>query len=129
MAPSGSVPPPSLNVYVNGLPAILGATHFQEVAFVFNNVKGVGYKPNPFEGKPETFVELADLMSKMWVSFMHDLTPNTVKTTPSHVTWPQYTVAEPLNIVFDVNKTDLSYTAVDNVRKEGVSFLLDSVFA
>ncbi|KAF5624448.1 triacylglycerol lipase V precursor [Fusarium sp. NRRL 52700] len=117
------------NVYVNGLPAILGATHFQEVAFVFNNLKGVGYNPNPFEGKPETFVELADLMSKMWVSFMHDLTPNTVKTAPSHVTWPQYTLAEPLNIVFDVNKTDLSYTAVDNVRKEEVAFLLDSVFA
>ncbi|KAF4447703.1 hypothetical protein F53441_8798 [Fusarium austroafricanum] len=117
------------NVYVNGLPAIIGATHFQEVAFVFNNVKGVGYKPNPFEGKPETFVDLADLMSKMWVSFMHDLTPNTVKTAPKHTAWPQYSLADPYNIVFDVNKTGLTYTALDTVREEQVSFLIEDVFA
>lgn len=117
------------NNYVNGIPAIIGSTHFQEVAFVFNNIKGVGYAANPFENKPETFVELADLMSKMWVAFMHDLTPNSVKTAPSHVAWPEYSLLEPLNIVFNANKTDLSYTAVDTVRKEEVAFLLDSVFA
>ncbi|KAH6951729.1 hypothetical protein HG530_014898 [Fusarium avenaceum] len=117
------------NNYVNGIPAIIGSTHFQEVAFVFNNIKGVGYAANPFENKPETFVELADLMSKMWVAFMHDLTPNSVKTAPSHVTWPQYSLLDPQNIVFNANKTDLSYTAADTVRKEEVAFLLDSVFA
>ncbi|CEF78536.1 unnamed protein product [Fusarium graminearum] len=117
------------NVYVNGLPPILGATHFQEVAFVFNNIKGVGYTANPFEGKPETFVQLADLMSKMWVAFMHDVTPNTVKTAPEHVAWPQYTLEEPLNIVFDVNKTGLGYTAVDDTHKKEIAFLLEDVYA
>ncbi|KAF5000538.1 hypothetical protein FGRMN_1705 [Fusarium graminum] len=117
------------NVYVNGIPALFGATHFQEVAFVFNNVKGVGYNVDPFEGKPKTFVQLADLMSKMWVSFMHDLTPNNVKTAPKHADWPQYSLSQPQNLVFDVNKTDVTYTAPDTVRKEEVAFLLSDVFA
>ncbi|KAF5680079.1 triacylglycerol lipase V, partial [Fusarium heterosporum] len=117
------------NVYVNGLPAILGATHFQEVAFVFNNIKGVGYGANPFEGKPETFVQLADLMSKMWVAFMHDLTPNSVETAPEHTAWPQYSLLQPQNLVFDVNKTDVTYVAPDTVRKEEIAFLLNDVFA
>ncbi|KAM0346224.1 hypothetical protein ACHAPU_005649 [Fusarium lateritium] len=117
------------NVYVNGISSILGATHFQEVAFVFNNVKGEGYAANPFEGKPETFVQLADLMSKMWVAFMNDLTPNSAETAPEHAAWPQYSLLEPLNLVFDVNKTDVTYIAPDTVRQEEFAFLLNDVFA
>jgi carboxylesterase type B len=33
------------NAIPAGLPAALGVTHFQEVAFVFNNLQGVGYEP------------------------------------------------------------------------------------
>ncbi|TPX09123.1 uncharacterized protein E0L32_001614 [Thyridium curvatum] len=112
------------NVIVNGLPnPIYGATHFQEVAFVFNNVNGRGYSANPFEGKPETYIQLADLMSRMWVRFMSDANPNIDGTE-----WPQYTSSNPENLVFDTNKTNLRYTATDDYRKAQIRYLLDSVF-
>ncbi|KAL6359047.1 hypothetical protein LRP88_09246 [Fusarium phalaenopsidis] len=116
------------NVYVNGLGPIYGATHFQEVAFVFNNIHGVGYATNPFEGKPETFVELADLMSKMWVSFIHGTDPN-VSGGNSTLAWPKYTLDKPDNYVFDVNHTALAYLEKDDYREAPIDYLLQSVFA
>jgi hypothetical protein len=66
------------NVKVNGIPSLIGSTHFQEVAFVFDNTEGLGYytQPNPFGGMPKSFRALAKLMSKSWISFIHDLDPN-----------------------------------------------------
>jgi len=68
------------NVLVNGLSPADGSKHFQEVAFVFDNTQGVGYENavavNPFAGEPDTFDRLAEIMSRMWVSFIADQTPN-----------------------------------------------------
>ncbi|KAH6673958.1 lipase [Plectosphaerella plurivora] len=115
------------NVIVNGLPApIYGATHFQEVAFVFNNVKGTGYAASPFAGKPQTYVELADLMSKMWVAFIHDSNPNL--SSELGLEWPRYTGASPNNLVFDTNQTGLRYIAKDDDRPAEIAYLLESVF-
>ncbi|KAI1862704.1 uncharacterized protein JN550_010041 [Neoarthrinium moseri] len=116
------------NVYVNGIAAIYGATHFQEVAFVFDNTQGLGYATNPFEGKPETFKELADLMSKMWVAFIHNSNPNLESTSSQSVAWPLYSLDKPDNLVFDVNVTGLSYIATDDYRKANIAYLQKSVF-
>ncbi|KAK8071345.1 hypothetical protein PG997_011548 [Apiospora hydei] len=122
------------NVHVNGIPAELGATHFQEVAFVFNNVAGQGYgAANPFANRPDTFVQLADMMSKMWVAFVNGADPNAWnKKKCSHKTadpiWPLYAGSEPQDIVFDVNTTDLYYTTKDDYRQEGIAYLLDNVY-
>jgi carboxylesterase type B len=68
------------NVLVNGVSSDLGATHFQEVAFVFHNIEGQGYTTaiteNPFENEPDTFPALSNIMSRMWVSFIVNLDPN-----------------------------------------------------
>ncbi|KAF5003892.1 hypothetical protein FDECE_9597 [Fusarium decemcellulare] len=112
------------NVYVNGLGPIYGATHFQEVAFVFNNIQGLGYATNPFANKPESYKELADLMSRMWVSFIHCTDPNVNQ----GVAWPQYTLAQPDNLVFDANYTDLSYVEADDYRKAEIMYLQNFVF-
>lgn len=68
------------NVLTNGLAAELGAAHFSEVAFVFYNTMGLGYHnavaSDPFENEPETFEQLAKMMSRMWVSFIVNLDPN-----------------------------------------------------
>jgi carboxylesterase type B len=68
------------NVVPNGVGAWLGSGHFREVAFVFDDTEGVGYKNvvavNPFEGKGEEFFLLARLMSRMWVSFITGGSPN-----------------------------------------------------
>ncbi|KAI1636243.1 Alpha/Beta hydrolase protein [Biscogniauxia mediterranea] len=117
------------NVHVNGVAEIYGATHFQEVAFVFNNVQGLGYSVNPFAGKPETFKELADMMSKMWVSFIHHGNPNLKNTSLQGPAWPQYTLNNPHNLVFDVNVTNLSYIDTDDYRNSGIAYLLENLFS
>ncbi|KAI1495428.1 Alpha/Beta hydrolase protein [Biscogniauxia marginata] len=117
------------NVHVNGISEIYGATHFQEVAFVFNNTQGLGYSVDPFANKPETFKELADMMSKMWVSFIHSGNPNLRDDSRQCATWPQYTPDNPNNFVFDVNVTNLSYVDTDDYRKPGISYLLENLFS
>ena len=55
-----------------------GANHGSEIAFVFNNVNGLGYAPGqePMEDEPESYRRVADMMSRMWVSFVTRLDPN-----------------------------------------------------
>jgi acetylcholinesterase len=112
------------NVYVNGISNILGATHFQEVAFVFYDTTS-----SEFENKPETFKELSNLMSRQWVNFINDADPN-LSISPNADTprWPLYTLEQPDNIVFDVNVTGLAYTAEDNYRDEAIAYLQQNVY-
>lgn len=69
------------NVLVNGQSWTVGSVHFQEVAFVFYNLDGLGYPqnmlPNPLGGvEREKYVELAQLMVRMWISFVNFGDPN-----------------------------------------------------
>ncbi|KZL82515.1 carboxylesterase family protein [Colletotrichum incanum] len=117
------------NVYVNGIEPIYGATHFQEVVFAFNNIRGLGYATNPFEGKPKSYFELAELMSGMWVAFIHSTDPNLCDIiSKKGLTWPQYTLDQPHNIVFDANYTTLGYLARDDHREAQITYLQEHVF-
>jgi carboxylesterase type B len=58
------------DVTVAGVTQIIGATHFQEVAFVMNNTQGQGYAINPFANETLPFFELAIQMSRS-MSFTH----------------------------------------------------------
>lgn len=70
------------DVLVNGQPYTAGAAHFQEVGFVFYNTEGLGYaqnlNPNPLGGieRPK-YLDLAQLMVRMWISFVNTGNPNT----------------------------------------------------
>jgi carboxylesterase type B len=68
------------NVLVNGVPNTIGATHFQEVVFVFDNTNGLGYpqnlNPNPLGDEPQSYIELARLMTRMWAAFISGGDPN-----------------------------------------------------
>lgn len=72
------------NTIPNGVEDVWAVTHFMEMPFVLNNLDGVGYPdisqpylgPNPLGGNHPSYIALADLMSRMWVSFAHDLDPN-----------------------------------------------------
>ncbi|KAK6857406.1 hypothetical protein PG995_007593 [Apiospora arundinis] len=119
------------NLHVNGVPLEYGATHFQEVAFVFNNVEGRGYAASPFDNRPDTYKQLADMMSRMWVSFVNSADPNGWKKQgkcKNNRIWPLYAGADPSNIVFDVNATDIHYLAKDDYRKEGIAYIIDNVY-
>jgi len=126
-----------------------GSNHFQEFAFVADNVQGLGYGdpnpayPPPFSGKPASYTELANLMSRMWVSFVHDLNPNnhggrSYVSSDVHVIvftdlhpvsdvpqWPTYdnTDGYAQEYVFDANVT--SYVEYDTFRAEAIQFMID----
>ncbi|KAK5164953.1 uncharacterized protein LTR77_009618 [Saxophila tyrrhenica] len=113
----------------------VGVTHFQEVAFVFDNTQGVGYNKahgtvNPFQGKPQSYQQLAKLMSSSWASFIATLDPNGFEGRYAQAeAWPKYSVEEPQNIVWDANTTALAYAEPDTFRQEGIQWILDHALA
>jgi carboxylesterase type B len=116
------------NAIPAGLPAAVGVTHFQEVAFVFLNLQGVGYLPAavpPFENKTENYRDLSRFMNSNWVSFVHDLDPNSWRETydfnGTEPMWARYDNANPMDLVFDANIT--SYLEPDTYRKEGMALI------
>lgn len=68
------------NVWPAGIDVTTGVTHFTEVSFVFHNILGGGYNnsiaSDPFAGKPESYVDVSTMMSRMWASFIDTLNPN-----------------------------------------------------
>jgi acetylcholinesterase len=118
------------NAIPNGLSYFSGVTHFQEVSFVFYNLLGEGYgiyptvSRKPFLNKPQSYADLAYLMSCSWVSFIHDLNPNDWNTRPANVTaWPKYSLSNPQNMVWDANVT--SHAEPDTFRAEGIKLIND----
>jgi carboxylesterase type B len=120
------------NTLPAGLPDIISVTHFQEVASVFDNTKGMGYAVSPFEGKPATYESLAKYMSASWASFISDLDPNAwrgenwMSMTPS---WPCYDHRNPKNIVWDGNSTALAEVERDTFRADGIKLISDNLAA
>ncbi|KAH6670497.1 carotenoid ester lipase-like protein precursor [Halenospora varia] len=115
------------NVLTNGFGPADGSGHFTEVAFVFHNLNGDGYRnivaAPPFEGKPETYSQLATIMSRMWASFIATGDPNNSGASP--VLWPKYSLDNPQNIFFDANATGLAYIEPDYYRAEGIRYISD----
>jgi carboxylesterase type B len=114
------------NTLPAGLPRCIGVTHFQEVAFVFNNTRGIGYDTNPFQGKPVAYQQLSQLMSSSWASFIHDLDPNSFSSRdPTIPAWPKYSIDQPQNMVWEASSTGLAYTEPDTFRQVGIQWILD----
>ncbi|PNS17192.1 hypothetical protein CAC42_7246 [Sphaceloma murrayae] len=111
------------NAIPAGIPWPIQATHFQEVAFVFNNLRGLGYAVNPFENKTEAYATLSGLMSRSWASFVYDLNPNnwTARAQYGAEEWPRYDTEMPRDFVFDANVT--SYAEADTYRAEGIKII------
>ncbi|KAL6703349.1 hypothetical protein ACN47E_009767 [Coniothyrium glycines] len=116
------------NAIPAGIQPAIGVTHFQEVSFVFLNTAGVGYLPAavpPFTNKTANYFQLAHFIDSNWVSFVHDLDPNswreTYAWTGGEQLWPQYDVSNPLNIVLDANVS--SYAEPDTYRKAGMDLI------
>ncbi|KXH67678.1 hypothetical protein CSAL01_08712 [Colletotrichum salicis] len=85
-------------------PEIIGATHFQEVAFVFRNSNGQGYDVNPFAVTPmkkrRQYEDLSELMTRMWLSFANTKSPNHHGVSWCRTTWRSYDNKNPENMVF-----------------------------
>ncbi|RSL42796.1 hypothetical protein CEP54_015350 [Fusarium duplospermum] len=75
---------PSYSYFFDVAPASLnattiGATHAQELPFVFGNSNAAGWDLDPFPkdvGLIEKYLDLVEVMSRMWISFAVNKTPN-----------------------------------------------------
>ncbi|MCJ1474853.1 hypothetical protein MMC13_003513 [Lambiella insularis] len=116
------------NAIPNGIPNYYGVTHWQEVPFVFHNIEGSGFPnidppyfgPDPFANRSQLFFDLATLMSRMWAAFIHDGNPNYFR--DGTIQWPEYTLTNPTNFVFDANVT--SYLEEDSYRSLPIQYLV-----
>ncbi|KAH7042230.1 putative extracellular lipase [Macrophomina phaseolina] len=118
-------------------PHIYGVAHFQDIPFMFRDTTGVGWNVNPFAVEPQErrkrYEKLAELMSRMWLSFANTLSPNNHGVSSCDTHWPVYANGHPTNFVFDGNET--SYVEMDDWRVEpirimkenGVGWLIDGV--
>lgn len=112
------------NTISAGIHSYYAATHFQEIAFVMDNIHGYGYPgtsqpyggPNPFRGKSSNYTALATSMSRAWASFISDGVP-----TVSVGSWPACG-AKCSNYVFDADAG--SHTESDTFRQGGVNYLM-----
>ena len=118
------------DVVVNGVPDIIGATHFQEVAFVFNNTQGQGYATDPFANTTRAFDKLAIQMSRSWVGFITELDPNRNGLRGVNE-WPVYNATvgggAGLDFVFTINGS--SYAEPDTFRGEGIAFISENALS
>ncbi|CAI6331760.1 unnamed protein product [Periconia digitata] len=111
-----------------------GATHFVDVAFPMLNLLGVGYPPvriPPFKGKPQSYTDLAKLMSRDWIQFINsgDIANQHRESDFGVSDWPMYRVDSPEEFVFDANVT--SFVEKDTYRSEGMKLInsaADSVY-
>ncbi|KAJ5153460.1 uncharacterized protein N7482_009938 [Penicillium canariense] len=109
------------DVHSADVPLIVGATHFEEVSFVFHNIAGLGYHyGKPFAGVPQSYIDLSTMMTSMWASFIHDMDPNSGVVNRS-VHWQAYGKSQPVDLLFNANTT--SHMEADNWRKEGIDYI------
>ncbi|KAJ5115766.1 hypothetical protein N7456_000114 [Penicillium angulare] len=109
------------NVHSADTPVINGATHFEEVSFVFNNIDGLGYHyGKPFAGVPQSYYDLSSMMTSMWASFIYDLDPNSGVVNKS-VHWNAYGKEKPVDLFLNANTT--SHMEADTWRKEGIDYI------
>ncbi|UPL01403.1 hypothetical protein LCI18_012337 [Fusarium solani-melongenae] len=108
-------------------PTTMGACHFSEVAFVFHNTEGGGYENDPFDIRDislrQKYLDLSNLMSRMWISFVNTGSPNHHGVPGFPTFWPKYSNIQPQNMVF--NAKDGVTLEPDNYRTEGITLIGD----
>ncbi|PSN67204.1 carotenoid ester lipase-like protein precursor [Corynespora cassiicola Philippines] len=108
-------------------PKVFGVTHFQEIPFVFRNYDGVGFEKNKMASNSteirRKYKQVAKLMSRMWISFANDHSPNGHGVTEFQVDWPAYTNGSAVNMLFGLNETNLEK---DTYRSSAIRSLIDS---
>lgn len=106
----------------------LGAGHFQEVAFVFNNLNGDGYAENPFANKPDSFKDLSKTMNTAWINFFVHQDPNGPNGLPlrSGSNWPVYNTTVGGGVGQEILfAEDGASVQMDGWRAEGLNWLIE----
>ncbi|KAI8680803.1 hypothetical protein LRP88_04422 [Fusarium phalaenopsidis] len=97
--------------------APVSSTHYAEICFVFNQEPSASRKNSNWIGPHPEYYQLSKLMSRSFISFVHDLNPNHhgVKGAPR---WPEYGQGHE-NFVFKVNN---SWVEKDDWRKPQLEY-------
>ena len=90
---------------------------FNQICFVFNIDPTASENNTNWIGPYPEYYELSKLMSRSWISFVHDLDPNNhgIKHVPH---WPEYSRSRS-NFVFSVNTNTVE---IDDWRSEQLAF-------
>ncbi|KKY36083.1 putative lipase 2 [Diaporthe ampelina] len=121
------------NVVSTGVPNYIGATHFAEVMFVFDNVLATGYDSTtvPITDEPAEYAALAKGISDAWVNFVTGLDPNGAGLEIDGVAaWPVYNATEGggvgRNVLLDTNGSSVAW---DSYRAEGINWMIENSLA
>ncbi|KAF9875156.1 putative lipase 2 protein [Colletotrichum karsti] len=105
----------------DGIPPNVSAAHFLEIAYVFDDVPGEGYRLKPLTSEKNR--ALAKTVSAAWINMISDLDP--MPTGDKHA-WPIYNTSAGggvgQNMVFHVNG---SYVEYDDFRAEALQWFND----
>jgi carboxylesterase type B len=113
------------------IPDYVGATHFQEVAFVFSNFDGLGYDVNPI-GDDADLRAVSKTMSTAWINFIVGLDPNGDKagsglSLKGDASWPVYDSSlgggVGQNVVLSKSG---AYVEWDSWRAEGINWMIEN---
>ncbi|TAQ84276.1 hypothetical protein B7494_g7408 [Chlorociboria aeruginascens] len=122
------------DVQAHGVAPYMGASHFQEVAFVFRNKHGAGYAINPLGGDDATALgELAESMSRAWVGFVARGDPNAGLdhcrySRGGSVEWKPYdAILGGGNLVWRSESRGGSINERDIFRGEGIAFIMQNL--
>ena len=110
---------------------MIGVAHTREVGFVCDNREPIvehmnstgAFGPSVSDKDYQPYGELSKLMSRVWIGFIVDQDPNSLRTQDSQAFWPVYDNGNPQNMVFDVGR---SYPEPDTFRAEAISVLISS---
>ncbi|KAJ5635900.1 carboxylesterase [Penicillium longicatenatum] len=111
------------DVINHGAGPLVGADHGSEIAYVFDNVDGVGYAvgQNPMENEAPSYQHVAKKMSRFWISFFADMTPN--HSQDNHEDWPSYNLQNPEIILFNTKFESPALVIPDTYRAEGIDYI------
>ncbi|KAM0322912.1 hypothetical protein ACHAPQ_008885 [Fusarium lateritium] len=105
------------------MPDYIGTPHFVEVAYVFYNMLGQGYGKGmgPLVNASKEVLDLAELVNRMWISFIHSLDPNEhgIDGVPE---WPVYKSGGGYGENFYFNPNG-STVQPDTLRLAGTTFI------
>ncbi|KAH6661541.1 lipase 2 [Plectosphaerella plurivora] len=102
-----------------------GAGHSFDLPYVFRSLTGVGWEDNgeppfaggnPFAGRPQSYIDLADVMSGMWIGFFNNLVPHYANQPVPE--WPAFRGEDPSLYIFDAQPDKLNTRVGKELRKE-----------
>ncbi|KAM6508293.1 hypothetical protein FALCPG4_018167 [Fusarium falciforme] len=131
----------SSNIYVYNAnttlsvgPNYFGASHGFELAYMFYNLNGTGWEGgeapflggNPFAGRPQPYLDLAAVMSGMWVGFINNGVPYYDKQPVPE--WPPYKGKDPSIMIFDAQPGYLNTRVGKEVRTAEQDFVISQLY-